>query len=72
VSRVDVLDDDLVRITAGAFVPPGREWLAKDLLSALLQERDSDALVHGPVVTEVDPIASARFERATSLSRRPA
>jgi Mechanosensitive ion channel len=72
VSRVDTLDDDLVRITAGAFVPPGREWLAKDLLAALLRERDADDLVHGPVVTEVDPIASARFERATSLSRRPA
>jgi hypothetical protein len=71
ISRVEPLDDDLVRVTAGAFVPPGREWLAKDLLASFLAERDSDVLVHGPVVTEVDPVASARFERATSLSRRP-
>ncbi len=66
---VDVIDPDLVRISAGAFVPPGREWLAGDLIQSLLHERGEGLVVHGPVVTEVDAAATARFQRATSLSR---
>ena len=66
---VHVLDPDLVRISAGAFFPPGREWLAGDLIQSLLQERGDGLLIHGPVVTEVDAAATARFQRATSLSR---
>jgi hypothetical protein len=66
---VHVIDTDLVRISAGAFVPPGREWLAGDLIQSLLHERGDGLVIHGPVVTEVDAAATARFQRATSLSR---
>jgi moderate conductance mechanosensitive channel len=69
IRHVDVIDADLVRIAAGAFVPPGREWLAGDLVHSLLHERGDGLVVHGPVVTEVDAAATARFQRATSLSR---
>jgi len=69
IRSVDVIDPDLVRISAGGFVPPGREWLAGDLIHSLLHERGDGLLVHGPVVTEVDAAATARFQRATSLSR---
>ncbi len=66
---VEVIDSDLVRLSAGAFVPPGREWLAGDLIHSLLHERGEGLVIHGPVVTEVDAAATARFQRATSLSR---
>jgi len=56
-------------VSAGGFVPPGREWLAGDLIRSLLHERGNGLVVHGPVVTEVDAAATARFERATTLSR---
>ena len=69
IRHVDVIDRDLVRIAAGAFVPPGREWLAGDLIQSLLHERGDGLVVHGPVVTEVDAAATARFQRAASLSR---
>jgi moderate conductance mechanosensitive channel len=69
IRHVDVIDPDLVRIAAGAFVPPGREWLARDLIQSLLHERSEGLVIHGPVVTEVDAAATARFQRATSLSR---
>src|SRR5690349_5481797 len=69
IRKVDVIDPDLVRISAGGFVPPGREWLAGDLIHSLLHERGDGLVVHGPVVTEVDAAATARFERATTLSR---
>jgi small conductance mechanosensitive channel len=69
IRHVDVIDADLVRIAAGAFVPPGREWLAGDLIHSLLHERGDGLVIHGPVVTEVDAAATARFQRATSLSR---
>jgi len=69
IRHVDVIDRDLVRIAAGAFVPPGREWLAGDLIQSLLHERGDGLVIHGPVVTEVDAAATARFQRATSLSR---
>ena len=71
IRHVDVIDRDLVRIAAGAFVPPGREWLAGDLIHSLLHERGDGMVIHGPVVTEVDAAATARFQRATSLSRTP-
>ena len=69
VRSVDVIDPGLVRLSAGAFVPPGREWLAGDLIRSLLHERGEGLVIHGPVVTEVDAAATARFQRATSLSR---
>jgi hypothetical protein len=69
IRSVDPIDTDLVRISAGGFVPPGREWLAGDLIHSLLHERGAGLVVHGPVVTEVDAAATARFERATTLSR---
>lgn len=72
IRHVDELDPDLVRLTAGAFVPPGREWLVKDLFGNLMRERAGDELIHGPVMTEVDPTATASFQRATTLSRAPA
>jgi hypothetical protein len=69
IRSVDVIDGDLARLSAGAFVPPGREWLAGDLIESLLHERGGGLVVHGPVVTEIDAAATARFQRATSLSR---
>jgi mechanosensitive ion channel-like protein len=69
IRHVDVIDPDLVRIAAGAFVPPGREWMAGDLIHSLLHERGDGLVIHGPVVTEVDAAATARFQRATQLSR---
>jgi moderate conductance mechanosensitive channel len=69
IRSVEVIDPDLVRLSAGAFVPPGREWLAGDLIRSLLHERGDGLVIHGPVVTEVDAAATARFQRATSLSR---
>lgn len=69
IRSVDAIDSGLVRISAGAFVPPGREWLAGDLIHSLLHESGEGLVVHGPVVTEVDAAATARFQRATSLSR---
>ncbi|MGN6377887.1 MAG: mechanosensitive ion channel family protein [Gaiellales bacterium] len=65
--RVDRLGDDVVRLTAGAFVPPGREWLANDLLASLMHERADGQLVHGPVVTEFDSQAAARYGRSSVL-----
>jgi hypothetical protein len=69
IRSVDAIDSGLVRISAGAFVPPGREWLAADLIHSLLHESGDGLVVHGPVVTEVDAAATARFQRATTLSR---
>jgi moderate conductance mechanosensitive channel len=65
--RVDRLGDDVVRLTAGAFVPPGREWLADDLMAKLMRERSDGDLLHGPVVTEFDSQASARYGRSSIL-----
>jgi small-conductance mechanosensitive channel len=65
--RVDTLGDDVVRLTAGAFVPPGREWLADDLVAGLMRERSNGELLHGPVVTEFDSQAAARYGRSSIL-----
>jgi moderate conductance mechanosensitive channel len=65
--RVDQLGEDVVRLTAGAFVPPGREWLADDLIASLMRERANGDLLHGPVVTEFDSQASARYGRSSML-----
>jgi small-conductance mechanosensitive channel len=68
VVEVDSLEDDLHRVESRAAVPPGREWLATDLLPQLLQERADDGLiVHGPVVMWVDEQAEHRFARASRL-----
>jgi small-conductance mechanosensitive channel len=62
---VDSLEDDLHRVESRAAVPPGREWLATELLPQLLHERADDGLiVHGPVVMWVDEQAEHRFARA--------
>lgn len=69
VVEVDSLEDDLHRVESRAAVPPGREWLATELLPQLLRERADDGLiVHGPVVMWVDEQAEHRFARA---SRQP-
>jgi small-conductance mechanosensitive channel len=66
VVEVDSLQDDLHRVESRAAVPPGREWLAMDLLPQLLHERADDGLiVHGPVVMWVDEAAEHRFARAS-------
>jgi small-conductance mechanosensitive channel len=68
VVEVDALEDDLHRVEARASVPPGREWLATELLPQLLQERaDEGLIVHGPVVMWVDEQAEHRFARASRL-----
>jgi small-conductance mechanosensitive channel len=66
VVEADELEDDLHRIRALAAVPPGREWLAEDLLPSLTRERaPDDLIVHGPVVMWTDEHAERRFARAT-------
>lgn len=68
VVEVDSLEDDLHRVESRAAVPPGREWLATELLPQLLRERADDGLiVHGPVVMWVDEQAEHRFARASRL-----
>ena len=59
------LDDDLYRITAHCAVAVGREWLAEDLLPALIKERATKGLlIHGPIVTYIDEQAAQSFQRA--------
>jgi small-conductance mechanosensitive channel len=71
VVEVDSLEDDVHRIRSLAAVPPGREWLAMDLLPELMRERAADALiVHGPVVMWVDEQAEQRFARAVRVPVR--
>ena len=68
VVEVHSLEDDLHRVESRAAVPPGREWLATELLPQLLRERADDGLiVHGPVVMWVDEQAEHRFARASRL-----
>ena len=68
VVEVDSLEDEVHRIHALAAVPPGREWLATELLPELLRERAKDGLiVHGPVVMWVDAQAERRFARAARV-----
>jgi small-conductance mechanosensitive channel len=68
VVHVESLEDDLHRVESRGAVPPGREWLAMDLLPQLLQERaDAGLIVHGPVVMWVDEQAEHRFARASRL-----
>jgi hypothetical protein len=65
---VDSLEEDVHRIRSRAAVPPGREWLAVELLPELMRERADDALiVHGPVVMWVDEQAERRFARAVRI-----
>ena len=71
VVEVDSLEDDVHRIRSVAAVPPGREWLAVDLLPELMRERADDSLiVHGPVVMWVDEQAEQRFARAVRVPLR--
>jgi moderate conductance mechanosensitive channel len=49
-------------------VVPGREWLAEDLLPALLKEMGEELLVHGPVVSFVDEVAQRRFGRLAAVA----
>jgi moderate conductance mechanosensitive channel len=49
------LNDDMIRLRAGAATAAGREWLATEFLPHVMKERAAEGLiVHGPVVTEVD------------------
>ena len=67
----EALDGELVRIKARAAVAPGREWLAEDFLPNLLKERSEEGLVvHGPVVTLVDDLATRRYARAAYTGLR--
>lgn len=60
----DELPGGLVSLRLRTAVAPGREWLAQELLPALLREQAGEELVaHGPVVTFVDELASRRFAR---------
>ena len=71
VVEVDSLEDDVHRIRSRAAVPPGREWLAVDLLPELMRERaDDELIVHGPVVMWVDEQAEQRFARAVRVPMR--
>lgn len=58
----------LVSLRVRTAVAPGREWLAQELLPALLREQAGEELLaHGPVVTFVDEQASRRFGRLARL-----
>jgi small conductance mechanosensitive channel len=71
IEAIEKLDDDLVLLRGRAAIAPGREWLAEGFLSDVLRERASEGLiVHGPVVIEVDDVASRRYARATSSAER--
>ena len=71
IESVERLDDDLVLLHARAAVAPGREWLAQGFLTNVLRERAAEGLiVHGPVVIEIDDLASRRYARATSGAER--
>lgn len=71
VEEEEALDGDLVRIKARAAVAPGREWLAENFLPNLLKERSEEGLVvHGPVVTLVDDLATRRYARAAYTGLR--
>jgi moderate conductance mechanosensitive channel len=68
---VERLDDELVLLRGRAAVAPGREWLAQGFLASVLRERAPEGLiVHGPVVIEVDDLASRRYARATAVAER--
>ena len=71
IESVERLDEELVLLRGRAAVAPGREWLATGFLANVLRERASEGLiVHGPVVIEVDDLASRRYARATSGAER--
>jgi hypothetical protein len=71
IESVERLDDELVLLHARAAVAPGREWLAQGFLTNVLRERAAEGLiVHGPVVIEIDDLASRRYARATSGAER--
>lgn len=70
IQHVEELSDTLVRVSVGATVAPGREWLAESFLPDLLKERAGDGLiVHGPVVLAVDEPATRSFARASAATR---
>jgi small conductance mechanosensitive channel len=66
---VERLDEELVLLRGRAAVAPGREWLAQGFLASVLRERAPEGLIaHGPVVIEIDDLASRRYARATAGS----
>lgn len=71
IESVERLDEDLVLLRGRALVAPGREWLAQGFLASVLRERAAEGLiVHGPVVIEIDDLASRRYARTTSAAER--
>jgi len=65
VTETETLDHDLYRMTVRCAVAVSREWLANDLLPALLKERaPAGLIVHGPIVTIVDEQAARSFAQA--------
>jgi hypothetical protein len=71
IDTVEQLDEGLVLLHGRTAVAPGREWLAQGFLANVLRERAAEGLiVHGPVVIEVDDVASRRYARATSGADR--
>ncbi|MDX6630483.1 MAG: moderate conductance mechanosensitive channel [Gaiellales bacterium] len=71
IESVERLDEDLVLLRGRALVAPGREWLAQGFLASVLRERAAEGLiVHGPVVIEIDDLASRRYARTTSIAER--
>jgi moderate conductance mechanosensitive channel len=71
IESVERLDEELVLLRGRAAVAPGREWLARGFLADVVRERAGEGLVvHGPVLIEVDDLASRRYARATSGAER--
>jgi hypothetical protein len=63
------LGGEVADVRLRASVVPGREWLAQDLLPALLKEvLGEEQLVHGPVVSFVDEVAQRRFGRLAAVA----
>ena len=71
--ETETLDDNLYRINAHCAVAVGREWLANDLLPALIKERAPEGLlVHGPIIIYLDENAQRSFSRAImTRNKRP-
>jgi small-conductance mechanosensitive channel len=62
------LSSGLAEVRLRAAVIPGREWLAEDLIPALVKEMTGEILVHGPVVNFVDEVAQRRFGRLAAVA----
>jgi small-conductance mechanosensitive channel len=70
IEHVEDLAHNLTRIRLHATVAPGREWLAEEFFTDLLEQRAGESLiVHGPVAFAVDERATRCSARASATTR---